>query len=149
MSTRQYINEDAVIACVDLASRCGARELQFGYLHDDVPVEQAGWYAHISYQGARITVEDHQSPTLAAMALAQRLLAGATCRCGSPVTLSDGEPGCRWRLMGSRWESGCDAAPLKIKGARGDYNAMQRAMDQRIGNRAQRRAADRRKPRRS
>ena len=45
------IESDAVIACADLVGRTGAKEFQVGYLHDDVPVEQAGWYAHAQYQG--------------------------------------------------------------------------------------------------
>lgn len=39
-----------MIACVDLVGRCGAREFEIGYLHDDVPVAQAGWYASAFYR---------------------------------------------------------------------------------------------------
>lgn len=131
------MNEDLVVACADLVGRSGASGFEIGYLHDDVPVEEAGWYAHASYRGARITVEDHRSPTAAALALAERLLRGATCRCRRPVMLTDG-PGCRWRLMGQRWEPGCDVAPVRINGERGDYAAMQRAIAQPL-NRADRR----------
>ena len=99
-----YINDDVVMACAQLIGRSGASGFEIGYLHDDVPVEEAGWYAHAQFQGARITVQDHRSPTGAALALAERLLSGATCRCRRPVTLSDGQDGCRWRLVGNRWE---------------------------------------------
>lgn len=134
------LNEDALIACVDLVGRAGASGFDIGYLHDDVPVEQAGWWAAAYYQGARIQVGDHQSPTLAAMALAERLLRGAQCRCRKPVTLSSAAPGCRWRLVGAKWEPGCDVQPLNIKGKRGDHAAMERALAEPM-NRRDRRAA--------
>lgn len=134
----QHINDDVVIACADLVGRAGASEFKIGYLHDDVPPEEAGWYAHAQYRGARITVDDHRSPTGAALALAERLLRGATCRCRRPVTLSDGTEGCRWRLVGQRWQPGCNVAPVSVPGARGDLGAMQAAMAQPM-NRADRR----------
>lgn len=90
--------------------------------------QQAGWYAHVKYRGARITVDDRRSPTEAAMALAERLLRGAACRCGKTVTLNDRGGGCRWRLLGKKWEPGCDAPPVTIDGPRGDMAAMNRAM---------------------
>lgn len=144
MSTSQHINEDVVVACADLVGRAGASGFEIAYLHDDVPVEEAGWYAVALFQGTRITVEDHRSPTAAALALAERMLAGAVCRCRKPVTLSDGVEGCRWQLVGKRWEPGCDVEPLHIKGKRGDYAAMQAALAQ-PANRAERRAAKRRR----
>jgi hypothetical protein len=138
-SASRYVNDDLVVACADLVGRAGASGFEIGYLHDDVPVEEAGWYAHASYQGARIMVDDHRSPTGAALALAERLLAGATCRCRQPVTLSDSGNGCRWKLVGARWEPGCDAPSITVKGAqRGDHVAMQRALAE-PANRAERR----------
>lgn len=125
--------DDAVIACADLAGRAGAREFEIGYLRDDVPVEDAGWYATASYQGARIMADEHRSPTAAAMALAERLLAGATCRCRQPVALNDEGPGCRWRLMGQRWEPSCDAPPVHVEGQRGNHAAMARALTEEAG----------------
>lgn len=136
------LHTDMVIACYDLAGRCGATECTIGYLHDDVPVDQAGWYAHAQYRGARITVEDQPSPDAAAYALAVRLLTGGTCRCRRPVTLADDRPGCRWRLVGARWEPSCDAAPVHVTGRRGDLGAMARAMAE-PANRAERRARKR------
>lgn len=124
-------NGDAVEACADLVGRAGATEFKIGYLHDNVPVEQAGWYAHAEYRGTRITVDDRRSPSEAALALAERLLHGAACRCGRTVTLADGRPGCRWRLAGKRWEPGCDAPVVKVQGPRGDLGAMNRAMRRR------------------
>jgi hypothetical protein len=134
----QHVNDDILAACADLADRCGASGFEIGYVHDDVPVEEAGWYAFVTFRGARISADDHRSPTAAALALAERLLSGAMCRCRRPVTLSDQRDGCRWRLIGARWEPGCDVAPVHVEGARGDYTAMQRAMAQPM-NRADRR----------
>lgn len=128
------LDEDAITALADLAGRTGARQLQIGYLHDDVPVQEAGWYAHAQYKGARITVDDQPGPVEAADALARRLLDGAKCMtCGGLVTLSDegamayntplvdGSPWtveqaaaaglCRWRRVGPRWERGCQGRP--------------------------------------
>lgn len=139
------MSEDVVIACMDLVGRAGASGFELGYLHDDVPVEEAGWYAHAQYRGARIMVEDHRSPTGAALALAERLLRGAMCRCRRPVTLSDGVDGCRWRLAGQRWEPGCNSEPIHVKGAQGDHAAMTQAFAEHRPNRAERRAAKRRK----
>jgi hypothetical protein len=141
------MNEDAVVACVHLVERAGAREFELGYLHDDVPVEEAGWWAAAHYQGARISVGERRSPSEAAMALAERLLWKATCRCRKPVALSGEDPGrCRWRLMGPRWEPGCDDPPIPVKGAqRGDHAAITRALLEQAppANRAGRRARER------
>lgn len=137
-----YVNDDIVVACADLVGRAGASGFEIGYLHDDVPVEEAGWYAFATYQGARVMVDDHRSPTAAALALAERLLRGAACRCRKPVTLSDSQPGCRWRLAGARWEPGCDAPSVHVQGKRGDHAAMRRALAE-PANRAERRRQQR------
>lgn len=140
MTLSQHINDDVVVACVGLVGRAGASGFELGYVHDDVPIEDAGWHASAQYQGVRIVVQDHRSPSGAALALAERLLRGATCRCLKLVTLSDGHEGCRWRLVGQSWEPSCDDKPITIPGGkRGDYAAIQQA----VGNRAQRRAAQR------
>jgi hypothetical protein len=123
------MDQDAIVAAADLVGRTGARELQVGYLHDGVPAEDAAWYAHAQYRGARIIEENHRGPGEALDALARRLLGGARCRCGALVALSDrgavAFPGrmadgstwgegairaagqCRWTLVGSRWEPSC------------------------------------------
>jgi hypothetical protein len=124
------LNEDAVLACADLVGRSGASDFEIDFLHDDLPVEQAGWYAVAKFKGARIQTDEHRSPSAAAMALSERLLSGATCRCRKPVSMSDGKPGCRWRLVGPKWEPGCDVEPIRVKGERGDHAAMQRALAQ-------------------
>mgnify|MGYP000496934788 FL=1 len=105
MSTMPSLDEDAMMAAFDLVGRAGARELQVGYLHDDVPVAEA---------------------------LARRLLTGAMCRCGRLVALSsaggvfypgatypDGQERteadvraagtCRWTREAARWVGACGA----------------------------------------
>lgn len=121
---------DAMKACVDLVGRTGATGFEIGFLHDGVPIDQAGWYAHAQYKGARITTQNHPGPIEAADALARRLLNGAKCRCGRLVALSDrgamaheahladgsfwtaqqaaAAGQCRWRRFGPRWERGCE-----------------------------------------
>lgn len=123
-------DQDAMTACADLVGRTGARELEIGYLHDDVPADQAAWYAHAKYRGARITADDHRGPVEAVEALARRLLTGAQCKCGRLVALSDdgavafdsahltdgtewnaehaaAAGQCRWTRNGNRWVSAC------------------------------------------
>lgn len=125
------LDEDALIAAAELVGRTGAKGFEVGYLHDDVPLEQAGWYAHAQYSGTRIMVDDYSGPVEAAEALARRLLEGGKCtRCGGvvalssagaliypDVTLTDGTRWtekdavaagqCRWTRLGSRWTAGC------------------------------------------
>lgn len=126
------LDQDAVIATADLVGRTGATEFEIGYLHDDVPMEEAGWYATAVFRGAKIIEDDHRGPTEAAEALARRLLSGARCKCGALVALSDhgavafdnvamadgsrwsaeearmaGQ--CRWTRMGPRWKRACEA----------------------------------------
>jgi hypothetical protein len=131
---------DVVVACADLVGRAGASALELGWTCPHVPGELDGhncpdvtWYATAVYKGARLTVDEHPSPTTAALALAERLLRGATCKCGKEVAMSDGRDGCRWQLVGQRWKPGCDAAPVTVKGGRGDFAAMRRAIAQRTG----------------
>lgn len=136
-----WMNGDVIVACADLIDRCGATEFEIGFLHDDVPAAEAGWYAHAKFKGGRLTVEDHASPSAAALALGERLLAGGRCRCGQPVTLDEDRPGCRWRLMGKRWEPGCDAPSIDLPTeTRGDLGAMHQAIGAQAPNRAARRA---------
>ncbi|HZX37997.1 MAG TPA: hypothetical protein VFF37_06625 [Streptomyces sp.] len=127
-------DEDAVMAAVELAGRSGATDFTFGYVHDDVPIEEAGWYAHAQFRGARITAEDHRGPVEACEALARRLLTGAKCaHCQGLISLSsrgafawksatliDGTPWtaeqaaaarqCRWTRIGPHWKRGCEQA---------------------------------------
>ena len=120
-------DRDKVLACADLVGRAGARQFEIGFLNDRPPHR---WYAHAQYRGARIQVENHDTCPDAAMALAEKLLTGAKCRCGRLVslrpdgaiafrkmTMADGTEWtgeqaakagqCRWRLAGDRWEPSC------------------------------------------
>lgn len=125
------LDEDAMIAALDLIGRTGAREMQVGYLHDDVPAEEADWWAHAQYRGARIVAEHHTGPVEALESLAERLLTGGKCtQCGKFTTLRD-DGGivypnahltdgtavdidearrlgfCHWQRIGRRWTQGC------------------------------------------
>lgn len=114
------------------APRHDEGRLEIGYLHNNVPIENAAWYVVVTYRGHRLITDQHRSPSAAATALAERLLGNAQCRCGQLVTLSDEADGCRWRLVGKRWEPGCDAPKVTVAGVRGDHRAMARAFAGRI-----------------
>lgn len=131
---------DILIACVELVGRAGARNLEFGYLHEDAPIAEAGWWATATYRGAKITAENLASPIEAVEALAVRLLTGAMCNhCKGLVALADdaafayfrahlvdgsewnieeqiGRPQCRWRRVGKQWIRGCDGSTPMHKG---------------------------------
>jgi hypothetical protein len=103
-------DQDAMDAALNLIGRTGAHGMGVGYLHDDVPADRAGWYAHAQYRGARITAQDHVGPVEAVEALARRLLDGALCtHCGQRIALAD-FPGkrCRWTRRGPQWVRGCE-----------------------------------------
>jgi hypothetical protein len=142
---------DPLIALAGLTDRAGARELQIAWTCPHTPGEPDGhscpeltWSAHATYQGARVMAERHRTPNGAAIALAERLLTAAVCRCGLRVALGDDTAGCRWQLMGQRWTPGCDAKPITVQGARGDLTAMRAAAAGQQGNRAARRAGKKR-----
>lgn len=104
------VDEDALIAAVDLVGRSGAREAEIGWLHDDVPPAEAGWYATATYRGAKLIAEG-PGPVEAAEALARRILDGGMCNhCKKPIALG-GElslHACRWTRMGRSWQRGCE-----------------------------------------
>lgn len=129
------LDEDVLLACVDLVGRTGAKNFEIGWLNDEgEPAYQKHgpqWWAKAQYNGARIMVEDHPGPTEACEALALRLLTGAKCKCGKLVrlgqfgavafddvqmadgttwTLSEAEQAgqCRWRRRGKHWRKDCD-----------------------------------------
>lgn len=103
------LDKDALIAAVDVIGRTGARAFETGYLHDNVPVDQAGWWAKAQWRGIVIIEEDHRGPIEAAEALARRLLTNGVCiHCKKVVTLSNGTLGCRWTRHKDRWVRGCE-----------------------------------------
>jgi hypothetical protein len=104
------LDEDALVAGSDLVQRAGAKQLDVGYLDEDVPVHKARWYAKAQFRGAVQIVEDQPGPVEAVEALARLLLEGGRCvACGQTISLTSGRPGpvCRWTRMGARWEAGC------------------------------------------
>lgn len=146
------MSEDIVVACMDLIGRAGAVEgrLEWTCPHtpgapDDHSCEAVTWAVTAVYKGARIVRDGYRTPGEAAYAMAERILNGATCRCGEPVTLNDDGRGCRWRLAGPKWSPSCDAPPFTLQGERGNPAALQRAVPRQ--NRAQRRAQARRRDR--
>lgn len=112
------LDQDALDAAVDLVGRSGARGFEVGYVHEGVPVAEAGWYAHAQYGGARITTEDHRGPVEAAEALARRLLTGAKCtHCGGLVALrDDGAMAWPGQLIGMGQLQGVKDAPHAADG---------------------------------
>ena len=131
---------DVVLACIELVGRSGGRNFQIGYLHDDMPIAEADWWAHAQYRGARIGVEHQPGPAAAANALAIEVLTGAKCQCGSlvqlsgdgamfqgtadkPARLADGTTWtlaeaeragqCRWVREGRSWVKGCERDPAR------------------------------------
>lgn len=146
MTNDAGLGDDVITACANLAERAGARNFEVGYVHEDVPVEEAGWYAHVTFVGARIIAENHTSPGNAALELAQKLLTNGLCRCGQRVTLTDFAAGCRWRLVGPRWEPSCDTPLIRVTGGdRGNVAAMKQALDQQVAQRGKRESRRRRR----
>ncbi|MEE3066601.1 MAG: hypothetical protein VYA67_22110 [Actinomycetota bacterium] len=104
-------DQDALAAAADLFGRCGASEVEFGYLHDDVPADHADWYCTAMFRGTKIIAEHHTGPIEACEALARRLMNGGMCtHCRRVISLSsprDLPQVCRWTRQGDRWVRGC------------------------------------------
>jgi hypothetical protein len=103
------VDVDALNAALDLVGRTGAHQLDIGYLNDDVPIDQADWYATATWRGAKLIVEHRTGPVEAAEALARKLINGATCtHCSRVMSLSGDRAGvCRWTRHGDKWVRGC------------------------------------------
>lgn len=100
-------DQDALVAAADLVGRSGAYQFEIGYEVDDVPPDEAGWYATAHFRGHPVKVEG-KGPVEAAEGLARLLLRGAQCRrCGKDISLSDDKAGCRWTRQGRTWRPGC------------------------------------------
>ncbi|AEM88954.1 hypothetical protein [Streptomyces violaceusniger] len=134
--------DNVIQATADLCERAGARGFEIGFLHDDVPAEDAAWFAAAQFRGARKIAENHRGPADAAFALAADILTGGKCRCGKLVSLTEGGAiaygkshlahglgewtaqqaqaagQCRWRLVKNRWQSSCNAPSLTLPGSR-------------------------------
>jgi hypothetical protein len=110
-SVADLAEDDRIVAAVDLIGRTGATALEVGYLHDDVPSDEAAWWASAQYQGAKVAVEGKRSPHGALDALLARLLYGGVCRwCGRHVTnrkAKSPQRFCRYVRHGDRYERGC------------------------------------------
>lgn len=104
--------DDRMAAAVDLIGRCGATDLEVGFLHDDVPMEEADWWAAAHFRGARVTVEHKKNPGHAVDSLLVRLLDGARCaHCGKYVTNRKSVSGrkyCKFIREGERFQRGCE-----------------------------------------
>lgn len=87
---RMMLDEDALVAGVDLCGRSGARAVEIGWDEDDRPVGEPNWWAKAQYRGAVIATDRlYGYPHEAAEALARRILDGAACaHCGGPVVLA-------------------------------------------------------------
>lgn len=97
-------------AAVDLVGRTGASDVEFGFLHDNVPTEEAGWWAtaHFHAKGAKVTVEDFPGPVQAMEALAKQLIDGGKCtHCARPISLDPDSSSCTWARMGDKWMPQC------------------------------------------
>jgi hypothetical protein len=128
MNRREDVRR-AVVALADLCGRAEATSLEIDWECPHTGTMADGeekthncpgvtWNAQAFWRGARLFTS---SPSVegATTALAQRILDGATCRCGMDVTL--GEPTrrqCRWALVGDRWEPGCDVPSVRYREAR-------------------------------
>jgi hypothetical protein len=118
-------------ATTDLIGRSGASGFMIGCMDTNAPIAEAKWYVQAEYKGARIFVENMETPWAAMLTMTERLLTGAKCKCGKLVattddgafafsnpTMTDGESFtveqaqaagfCRWRLARDKWIPGCN-----------------------------------------
>jgi hypothetical protein len=121
------LDDDAIAAGVALLGRSGAREFEVGYLHDNVPVTEAGWWARVRYPKGRkavrshdgrmgsltgtvtILAEDKPGPLEAIEDLIGQVLAGGQCTYCHRRVIIDGyrRKWCRWRRVARNWVPGC------------------------------------------
>lgn len=68
------LDDDQLVAAVDVINRMGAIEFEVGYL-DDVPDARAArWWASARWYGTKLQVGNQQGPDRAAEALAYKLM---------------------------------------------------------------------------
>lgn len=129
-----WMDDDALVASVDLIGRTGARDLEIGHDGDgDEPaVSDVRWHAVCSYSGTKVIEDGHPDPVTAVEALARSLMTGGVCtHCQGLIALSDrgaviragsrlldgtvmteerarAMSQCRWTRQGARWARGCE-----------------------------------------
>lgn len=110
-------DEDRMVAAVECIGRGGATELEFGFLEDDVPMDQARWWARARWRGHQVSSDEHRAPWLAMEALMVEVIDRGQCgACGRTVALASTAPApgarggtvCRWYREGRHWLRGCD-----------------------------------------
>jgi hypothetical protein len=130
------LDEDRMLAAVEVIGRAGATNFEVGYLDDEVPSEMARWWASAKWRGTKVLVEDETGPDVAAEALAFKVIVPGQCvHCGRTITVrridDDGTPLiytisghplldedaieetgldalCVWNRRGRHWLRGCD-----------------------------------------
>lgn len=133
--TVPWMDDDALIAGVDLIGRTGARNLEVGHNGDgdgDGARTDVRWHAVCSFSGTKVIEDGHPNPVAAVEALARSLMTGGVCtHCGGLIALSDrgaviragsrlldgtvmteerarSMSQCRWTRQGERWVRGCE-----------------------------------------
>jgi hypothetical protein len=109
------LDQDALLAAVDVINRMGAIDFEVGHLDDTPRSEDARWWARARWNGTKVAVEDHTGPDTAAEALAKRLMNGGQCtHCAGTITLGPTSRAqrragklCAWTRQGVRWVRGC------------------------------------------
>jgi hypothetical protein len=105
-------DQDALLAAIDLFSRCGITNVDVGFRHENVAITEADWYCAATFAGARIVADHHKGAVEACEALARQLLNGSGCiHCRRVLSLSaprELEQVCCWRRQGERWVPGCN-----------------------------------------
>lgn len=118
----------AIVAAAGLVGRSGGKAFNVGYLDETPRMEDARWWASAEYRGAKVIIDEQQSPALACELLARRILEGGRCaHCRQRVTLKQvrssfgnfnvagGTRHCRWFRVGPRWFRGCEQLDREIK----------------------------------
>lgn len=137
------LDAQAVVAAADLIGRAGATEFAWDCPHtpDEGPdhnCPHVTWTCSAKYRGHRIFTDPQPYPGQAANALAVKILEGGLCRCGWPASITKQPDACHWKLVGQRWEPGCDAPPIdgRAEGLeRGDLVGLNRAARRRMKRR--------------
>lgn len=109
---------DAILASAELVGRAGGSDFAVGYERDDVPLEEAGWWASATFKGKEVKVVEQRSGALACEILARNLLDGGLCtHCRRVVRIRPqgyvedvykGPKPCAWHRVGPTWKRGCE-----------------------------------------